>query len=112
MGLQQVGKFKLNQDGAYVARTEFHYMGDDGVWRWSDQTNNELAGQQYTTDPGDLSVPDGSIVTFKLWVMAGYDREATQSFMYVKGNKNTAEYTSSNVTVDPHLTFNGVFTNA
>jgi len=33
MGLQQVGKFKLDQDGAYVARTEFHFMGDDGQWQ-------------------------------------------------------------------------------
>ena len=38
MGLQQVGKFKLDQDGAYVARTEFHFMGDDGQWHWCQQS--------------------------------------------------------------------------
>ena len=108
MGLQQVGKFKLDQDGAYVARTEFHFMGDDGQWHWSQQTSNELAGQQYTTDPGDLGVPDGAIVTFKLWVMAGYDKEATQSFQYTKGSSKTAEYRSSGVTVNPGLEFNGI----
>ena len=108
MALKKVGKFKLDQDGAYVARTEFHFMGDDGKWNWSNQTDNELAGQQYTTDPGDIGVTDGSIVTFKLWVMAGYDKDATESFQYERGNPAIANYKSSGITVSPGLQFIGI----
>jgi len=103
MALTQVGQFKLQQRGAYVARTQFKYMDDNGRWLMSAQTSNELAAQDYTIDPGDLNVPDGAIVSYYLWVMAGYDVDGQKSFTYVKGKPNTAVYKSSGVTVAPHL---------
>src|SRR4051794_27474768 len=91
MALTRVGQFALAQRGGYVARTQFKYMDDNGRWLVSAQTSNELAPQDYTIDPGDLNVPDGATLSYHLWVMAGYDVEGTKSFVYVKGNKNTAQ---------------------
>ncbi len=100
MALQKVGKFTLNHQGGYVARTEFKYIdmntGDSGM---SEQTSNELIDQSYTTDPGKLGVPNGSIVTFYLWVMAGNDEAATQNFIYDEGNSATAVYMCNGTTL-------------
>lgn len=110
MPVPRVGKFELYQGGAYVARTQFKYMDDNGRWLISAQTGNELAGQTYQIDPGDVNVPDGSIVTYYLWVMAGYDRESPKSFIYTKGNNSTAHYSCGGVTVNPSLDFQEIKT--
>jgi len=108
MAYQQVGKFKLNQQGGYVCRTEFVYLDENGQLQHSSQTSNELLGQSYTTDPGDLGVPDGSITWMKIWVMAGTDNQANQAFTYTKGNSQTADYTCSGTTLSNHLALDGV----
>jgi len=108
MALSQIGQFTLKQQGAYVARTQVRYMDENGDWQMSSQTSNELAAQTYDIDPGDLKVPDGSIVTYYLWVMAGKDVLAQESFKYAKGSQNKALYRCSNVTVAPVLEYEGV----
>lgn len=110
MGLQTVGQFTLNQQGGYVARTEFKYIDmNNGNSGMSSQTGNQLVDQSYTTDPGTLGVPDGSIVTFYLWVMAGTDETATQSFIYESGNPATAVYMCNGTTlIGGKLHFQGV----
>ncbi|MBD2723698.1 MULTISPECIES: hypothetical protein [Hymenobacter] len=108
MALQQVGQFKLNQQGGYVCRTEFVYLDDNGQLQSSAQTSNELLGQSYTTSPGDLGVPDGATTWMKIWVMWGTDNQATQAFTYTKGAAPTAEYTCSGTTLSNHLALDGV----
>ncbi|GAB3575341.1 hypothetical protein [Hymenobacter daeguensis] len=108
MAYPTVGKFTLNQQGGYVCRTEFVYLDDSGQQHQSSQTSNELLGQSYTTDPGDLGVPDGSIVWMKIWVMWGNDNQATQAFIYQKGSAKTATYTCSGTTLSNNLALNGV----
>ncbi len=108
MAYQKVGKFSLHQQGGYVCRTEFVYLDDNGQLQQSSQTSNELLGQTYTTDPGDLGVPDGSILWMKIWVMLGTDNQATQAFMYQKGSNQTANYTCSGTTLSNSLALNGV----
>lgn len=100
MALQEVGQFSLIQDGGYVARTEFQFIDPNtGHTGMSQQTNNELNPGTYITDPGPLGVPDGAIVTFYLWVMAGYDQLANESFIYKRGSTNTAQYRCKGVTI-------------
>lgn len=109
MAMTQVGKFTLNQQGGYVCRTMFNYLDDNGNMHQSAQTSNELIDQSYITDPGDLGVPDGSIVTFYLWVMAGNDEAATQSFIYTRGSKNNATYMCNGTTlIGGKLHFQGI----
>lgn len=108
MALTPIGKFTLHQQGGYVCRTMFEYVDDSGQTVESHQTGNELLGQTYTTDPGDLGVPDGSMVWMKIWVMAGYDNQARQAFLYKKGGGAVAEYTCSGTTLANHLALDGV----
>jgi len=108
MALQKVGKFKLNQQGGYVCRTEFVYLDDNGQMVQSSQSGNELLGQSYTTDPGTLGVPNGATLWLKIWVMWGTDHQATQGFIYDSGNPKTAEYTCSGTTLGNHLSLDGV----
>ena len=108
MALKKIGKFKLNQQGGYVCRTEFVYLDDNGQLVQSSQTGNELLGQSYTTDPGSLSVPDGSTVWMKIWVMLGTDNQALQAFEYHAGDSHVAEYTCSGTTLSNHLALDGI----
>ncbi|SHH84286.1 hypothetical protein [Flavobacterium defluvii] len=108
MAIQTVGKFKLNQQGGYVCRTEFVYLDQNGQLQSSSQTGNELLGQSYTTDPGSLGVPDGSTLWMKIWVMAGHDNQAQQAFTYQAGNSSIADYTCSGTTLSNHLALDGV----
>ncbi|KOP39404.1 hypothetical protein SAMN05444671_3716 [Flavobacterium sp. CF108] len=108
MAIQTVGKFKLNQQGGYVCRTEFVYLDSNGQLQSSSQTGNELLGQSYTTDPGSLGVPDGSTLWMKIWVMAGHDNQAQQAFIYQSGNSAVADYTCSGTTLSNHLALDGV----
>ena len=108
MAIQRVGQFKLNQQGGYVCRTEFVYMNDEGQNVQSSQTSNELLGQSYTTNPGDLGVPAGSTLWMKIWVMWGTDNQASQAFIYDPTSSLTAEYTCSGTTLGNNLALNGV----
>jgi hypothetical protein len=109
MSIKQVGKFTLNQQGGYVARTMFIYVDENGQEVHSQQTGNELVDQSYTTDPGTLGVPDGSLVSFYLWVMAGNDERSTQIFQYTKGSPNTAVYMCNGTTlIGGKLHFQGI----
>lgn len=108
MAIQKVSKFKLNQQGGYVCRTEFVYMDSNGQTTQSKQTDNELLGQSYTTSPGSLGVPDGSTVWMKIWVMAGNDNQASQAFIYDSSSSLTAEYTCSGTTLANHLALDEV----
>lgn len=108
MAIQTVGKFKLDQQGGYVCKTEFVYMDNEGQLHTSSRTGEELLGQTYVTDPGDLGVPNGSTLWMKIWVMAGHDNQAKQAFIYQKGNSSTADYTCSGTTLGNHLALEGV----
>ncbi|KAB2913898.1 MAG: hypothetical protein F9K23_15625 [Bacteroidetes bacterium] len=108
MNLEPVGQFTLHQQGNYVCRTEFVYMDDNGRLQQSNQTGNVFLDQTYTTDPGSLGVPDGSILWMKIWVMLGNDNQDTQAFIYQKGASATAVYTCSGTTLNNNLALNGV----
>lgn len=111
MALQQIGKFTLNQQGGYVCRTMFAYVDGNGQLVESHQTGNELLGQTYTTDPCDLGVPNGSMLWMKIWVMAGYDNQASQAFIYQQGGGSIAVYTCSGTTLSNHLSLDAVNNN-
>jgi hypothetical protein len=72
-------------------------------WKTSKQTDGIKLGKTKTVDPGDLGVPDGSIIILKAIVVAGKDNEAQQQFIYEKGNSATAAYTITGTTLNNTL---------
>jgi len=103
MPLQQIGKMSLKNQGGFVARIQFSYFDDDGEKKFSQQTEDITLGLSKTADPGDLGVPDGTIISMYAVVVLGQDHEARTSFLYQKGNPATAHYTISGTTLNNDL---------
>ena len=103
MEIQKVGKFKLIHQGGYVCRAEFIYVDSNDKLQHSSQTSYEILGQSYVIDPGDLNVPDGSVIRIKILVKLGLDNQAAETFIYQSGNQNVAEYSCSGVAFNNRL---------
>ncbi|HEY0604321.1 MAG TPA: hypothetical protein VGD58_15480 [Herpetosiphonaceae bacterium] len=103
MALQKIGKMSLKNQGGFVARIMFSYLLENGEKRLSEHTGDITLGQTKTVDPGDLGVPDGSVVWMYVFVVWGRDNEAKRAFLYEKGNPNTAHYSISGTTLDNEL---------
>jgi hypothetical protein len=94
MALQKIGKMRLKNGGRFVARIQFSYMDDNGEKKLTGQTGDVAPGRQTkTVDPGEMGVPDGSMVYLHVFVIWGTDNEARGAFTYEKGNVSTANYT-------------------
>jgi len=103
MPLQQIGKMSLKNQGGFVTRMMVSYLDDNGEKQLSGHTGDITLGLSKTADPGDLGVPDGSIVSMYAFVVWGKDNEAKRVFLYHKGNPATADYTISGTTLDNEL---------
>ncbi|EYU15571.1 hypothetical protein [Photorhabdus aegyptia] len=103
MTLQEIGKMSLKNSGGFVARIQFSYMDGDGEKHLSKQGNNITLGLTDTVDPGDLGVPDGSIVFMHVFVVWGNDNEARKAFLYKKGSQALASYDISGTTLSNDL---------
>jgi len=100
MPLQKIGKMSLKNSGGFVARIQFSYLDDNGEKKLTGQTGDVLLGQSMTVDPGDLKVPDGSMVYMHAFVVWGTDNEARRAFLYQKGNTMSANYNISGTTLN------------
>jgi len=103
MPLQKIGKMSLKNSGGFVARMQFSYLDNDGNKQLTGQTEDITLGFTKTVDPGDLGVPDGSMVYMHVFVVWGTDNEAKRAFTYEKGNVITAHYNISGTTLNNDL---------
>lgn len=103
MAIQKIGKMSLKNSGGFVARIQFSYMDEEGEKHLTGQSGDITLGFTKTVDPGDLGVPNGSIVYMHVFVVWGYDNEARRAFLYEKGNGSTAHYNISGTTLNNDL---------
>jgi hypothetical protein len=103
MAIQKIGKMSLKNSGGFVARIQFSYLDDNGEKKLTGQTGDVTLGLTKTADPGDLDVPDGSMVYMHVFVVWGTDNEARRAFLYEKGNVTTANYNISGTTLSNDL---------
>jgi hypothetical protein len=103
MALQKIGKMSLKNQGGFVTRIMFSYLDDNGEKKLSGHTGDITLGFTQTADPGDLGVPDQSVVSMYAFVVWGKDNEANRAFLYEKGNPATANYNISGTTLDNEL---------
>jgi hypothetical protein len=100
MPLQKIGKMSLKNSGGFVTRIQYSYLDDAGEKQLTGQSGDIPLGQTMTTDPGDLGVPDGSMVYMHAFVVWGTDNEARRAFQYEKGNTSVANYNISGTTLN------------
>jgi hypothetical protein len=103
MPLQKIGKMSLKCSGGFVARIQFSYMDDDGEKKLTGQSGDVPLAQTKTVDPGDLGVPNGSMVYMHVFVVWGTDNEARRAFTYEKGNVSVANYVITGTTLNNDL---------
>ncbi len=103
MPMQKIGKMSLKNSGGFVARVQYSYMDDDGNKQLTKQGSDITLGFTDTVDPGDLGVPDGSMVYMHVFVVWGTDNEAKRAFLYEKGNVLVAHYNISGTTLNNDL---------
>ena len=103
MPMQKIGKMSLKNSGGFVTRIQFSYMDDNGEKKLTGQAGDVPLGQKMTTDPGDLGVPDGSMIYMHAFVVWGTDNEARRAFVYEKGNTTVANYNISGTTLSNDL---------
>ena len=103
MSITKIGKMSLKNQGGFVTRISFSYFDDDGEKKFSSRTGDITLGFSQTADPGDLGVPDGTIISMYALVVAGQDNEGRKSFLYEKGNPTTAHYVISGTTLNNTL---------
>lgn len=100
MPLQKIGKMSLKNSGGFVARIQYSYLDDEGNKQLTRQGGDITLGRTDTVDPGDLGVPDGSMVYMHAFVVWGTDNEAKRAFQYEKGNVSVANYNISGTTLN------------
>lgn len=108
MPLQKIGKMSLKCSGGFVARIQFSYLDDNGNKKLTGQTGDIPLGQSKTSDPGEMGVPDGSMVYMHVFVVWGHDNEASRAFLYEKGNVSVANYNISGTTLSNDLGLTGI----
>lgn len=101
--MQEVGKFSLKNDGGFVVKLQFVYYDENGIKHHVDGTEGYPVLQSKTVDPGDYGVPENSLVSLYAFVVWGTDNQATQLFLYKKGNKRTANYRITGTTLNNDL---------
>ena len=100
MAMQQIGKFSLHNGGGFVARGKVAWLDDNREKKVTDSTAGDVTlGFDQDVDPGSLGVPDGAFVSLHVVVVAGSNAEASESFIYQKGNQATAKYEITGTTL-------------
>jgi hypothetical protein len=92
MTMARIGKFILDQAAWVVARGSTTCIDDYGEKTRASSGGDILIGQTRDVKPGDLGVPDGSIINLYVVVVAGIDNEAQQSFIFDKSSTTAANY--------------------
>lgn len=108
MPMQKIGKMSLKNSGGFVARIQFSYLDNDGNKQLTKQSGDIPLGQTKTVSPGDLGVPDGSMVYMHVFVVWGHDNEANRAFLYEAGNVSVANYNISGTTLSNDLGLTGI----
>ena len=103
MPMQKIGKMSLKNSGGFVARIQYSYLDDEGNKQLTKQGDDITLGFTKTLDPGDLGVPDASMVYMHVFVVWGTDNEAKRAFIYEKGSPTTANYNISGTTLSNDL---------
>ena len=101
--LPPVGKFKLSQRGAFVAKIQIEYRDIDGneIKTVGDQ-KDILVGQSREIDPGTFGIKPDSHIRLKVKVVWGKDAVADKWFSYVPGAE-TLQYEITGTTLNNHL---------
>ena len=103
MPIQKIGKISLKNSGGFVARIQISFIDDNGEKQLTGQSGDIPLGQTKTVDPGDMGVPDGSMVYMHAFVVWGTDNEARRQFVYEKGNTSCANYVITGTTLNNDL---------
>ena len=103
MPMQTIGKMSLKCSGGFVAKIQFVYIDDDGERKTTGKSGDIPLGQTKTVDPGDMGVPDGSLVYLKAFVVWGKDNNASRAFLYKKNDPGIANYNISGTTLNNDL---------
>lgn len=104
MAMQKIGKFTLDNEGGFVARGKVSWMDDNGEKQLSNGSTGDITlGRTRDVNPGELGVPDGSLVSLYVFVVWGYDNEARQSFIYDASSSVAANYSISGTTLSNSL---------
>lgn len=106
--MEEVGSFRLRNDGWFVARLEFVYINEAGNRVRVGGSGDITLGRSATVDPGLHGVPDGARVTLYAVVVSGNDRESDIVFIYRRGLLRTADFTISGTTLNSQLRYNGI----
>ncbi len=102
-----IGTLILQDRGWFNANVQFRYWPLGSVVKQLSSKGPTInGGQNSTVDPGDLGVPDGSMVSLHVCVVWGTDHDAAEAYLYQKGNLMQATYTISGTTLSNHLTLN------
>jgi hypothetical protein len=101
--------FKLHNAGAFVARMQVKWTGNDGQGNESHGTyepsgyHDVCAAAERTIDLNDTNIPDGACVTLKVVVVLGKDNTADETYTYKRDCGDTAYYKISGTTLNNHL---------
>ena len=103
MAMTQIGTFSLYNDGGLIVRGQVSWIDENGKHQLTSATGDVTIRATSAVDPGELGVPDGSIVSLYVFVIWGHDNEARQSFLYQKGNSAVAKYAITGTTLSNTL---------
>lgn len=105
--METVGKFRLENEGGFVAKLQFAY-DKDGKRVKSDKSGDITLGKSKTMTPAELNVPNGAVVTLVAFVVAGSDHESQEQYKFDANSNRTANYRISGTTLINHLRFDGI----
>ena len=102
MDLEKVGSVSLHNGGGFVAKIQFKYY-DGADWKDSTKSRDITVGATKKVDPGDFSIPNGTHIKLKVFVVAGKDNLANRELIYDNTSDETAEYVITGTTLSNKL---------
>ena len=109
MSQKTIGKVSFINEAWVVAKIQFIYKDQNGDSKVSEKTGDITKSKNpKIVDPGELGVPDGSVIQLKVIVVAGKDQESETTFLYKKQNTLLANYHLSGYTFKSKLELTSV----
>lgn len=96
--------YKLQNTGAFVAKMDILWTGDDGHGNESHGKHHDShdidVAADHTIDMTKTEIPDGAEVQLKAIVVLGKDKTASEKHRFVGSSNTMAEYTVSGTTLN------------
>ena len=108
MSLQTIGYFRLLNEGGFIAKMKFNYIGDDGQSKATLQTGDIFPGQTMAARLADYGVPDGAVVYLQVDVVWDGQHKADEAFAHDKDGDGIACYAIAGTTASNRLALTGV----